>query len=400
MWINRHSIMVKINITFIVVALLVSLIFAFFFGGTFKREHQTVLHHFKEVHKLWRNDRRFATNTLTPTTLKALGFERVDKLPPHTKAHRHPLPPHLKRSKIRYFVIHGEHYISLRKTHFHFLGDNRMQTVRLWIVIGYGGVTLILTFLYLIIRKNLQGLKPLHEGILAYEKGEIDPRLKKEGFDEISKLSTQFYHTIKKLDTISGIRQLFLRNMMHELKTPLTKAKFYLQMHELGKLEVALGRIEQIINEMGEVERLSTTHLTIGTNQYRTIDLIDTAKDMLFLEPEQLTYEKVNGTLQGDFKLLSLVIKNLVDNAIKYSPDHHAYLEGDDHILIICSKGEPLAYPLDHYIEPFFKGETKENNLKGFGLGLYIVHEICKFHQMTLSYHHSEGKNCFTVQKI
>ena len=92
-----------------------------------------------------------------------------------------------------------------------------------------------------------------------------------------------------------------------------------------------------------------------------------------------------------------IVVKNLLDNAVKYgkNPD----ISVKEKSLIISSDGEPLPYPLEHYTEPF-RQEYGEERREGFGLGLYIVSEILARSNMELHYVHKNGRNMFIVSDL
>jgi two-component system OmpR family sensor kinase len=109
--------------------------------------------------------------------------------------------------------------------------------------------------------------------------------------------------------------------------------------------------------------------------------------------PKQLIDIKIIQDFQVDvdFELLTLVIKNLIDNGIKYSQDKHIRVLVNHQQLTLVNKGEALKEPLENYYKPF---HTSKN---GLGLGLYIVKSILEIHQMELTYAHKDGENIFTI---
>jgi two-component system OmpR family sensor kinase len=123
-------------------------------------------------------------------------------------------------------------------------------------------------------------------------------------------------------------------------------------------------------------------------------DLLEASIDMLMIEnPKHLitTEIKEDYILNVDFELFTLVIKNLLDNGIKYSVNKHITVVIDENKLEIINRGEALKEPLENYFKPFHTSK------KGLGLGLYIVKSILDIHQMELNYKHEESKNIFTV---
>jgi two-component system OmpR family sensor kinase len=123
-------------------------------------------------------------------------------------------------------------------------------------------------------------------------------------------------------------------------------------------------------------------------------DLVEASIDLLMVEhPERLISVNVKKDyiVKVDFELFTLVVKNLLDNAIKYSTDKHVIVNIDEGKLEIINKGEPLKGSLEEYFKPFHASKS------GLGLGLYIVKSILDIHQMTLEYRYEEGKNIFTI---
>lgn len=299
----------------------------------------------------------------------------------------------------------GEIYIYLRKqsNNFLFRYTNKEYSRSVYFVRGgYLVFIITLVLLYMIIRKNIKSLKTLQNSLKEYERGIVDTTKTIDGKDEVSEVSKQFYKLVSKLENIGNSRKLFLRNMMHELKTPLTKSKLYLGLIEESELrdslELSLNKLEYLIDDMANIEKISTDNVVIEKKEYRLIDLVDNAMDMLFMNNKCITTGELDtAILCVDFKLFSIVLKNLIDNGIKYSTDHAVYINHDDHKIYISSSGERLQYDFEEYLEPFFKGTLNEINKKGFGLGLYIVHEILLKHGFSLLYAYQDNKNIFII---
>jgi two-component system OmpR family sensor kinase len=126
---------------------------------------------------------------------------------------------------------------------------------------------------------------------------------------------------------------------------------------------------------------------------YRLIDIIDGAIDMAMVEEGAVSVNVPSSCkINANYKLYTTAIKNMIDNAMKYSTDEHINIVMLNNELCFESKGERLKYSLKYYIEPF----TKENPSKNsFGLGLYLVDSILKAHDEVLAYEYEDGVNRF-----
>ncbi len=115
------------------------------------------------------------------------------------------------------------------------------------------------------------------------------------------------------------------------------------------------------------------------------------------VEDEDVILNYENQKLDVNFKLFSIAVKNLIDNAIKYSFDKKVTIKTLYKEIIFENSGKELKYPLENYFEPFFSNEDKQKD--SFGLGLYIIHNILKANGYLLTYEYENGINRFICKK-
>lgn len=260
----------------------------------------------------------------------------------------------------------------------------------------------IITTLYIMLRKSLLPLKNLEFEIKKYGQGSLDIDTKTDRKDEVSLVANEFHNAVERIKSIKQARTLFLRNIMHELKTPITKGRISLELIDENFpskkiLRAVFQRLELLINEMADIERVTSGVIELNIKSYRLIDILEESIDLLFIDETSICSNISNQRVEVDFKLFSIVVKNLIDNAIKYSIDSRVDIEFRENKLYFKSFGDRLEYPFLNYLEPFFKGELTKENQKGFGLGLYISNQILKRHKFNFKYSYIEGQNIFYI---
>ena len=284
------------------------------------------------------------------------------------------------------------------------LKDNDYQPYRYDIIkIIFSLVAIILLAAYVFVIRKLKPLRKLKRQIAKFAAGEIDEvQNVSSGNDEISEVAEAFYDAVCQIKNLNASRKLFLRNIMHELKTPITKGRLAAEMIEKSKNQERLVsvfiKLENLINEFVAVEQVTSSIALNNTKICRIDDVIDEALDIAMVDPGQVTISKlVDMNLNADFKLLAIAAKNMIDNALKYSPNKHVNITITRESIKFINEGERLSKELRHYVEPFTKGENAQ---KSFGLGLYIVENIIKAHKLTLGYEYKNGLNVFSFENL
>jgi len=265
-------------------------------------------------------------------------------------------------------------------------------------ILVFSTVFILIVLLYLWIMRSLLPLSTLKSQIQTFSKGDLDIECKSDKNDEIAEVANEFDHAVTMIRELLHSRQLFLRAIMHELKTPIAKGRLVSEMLEDEKNKTRLHsifeRLNLLIDEFAKIEKITSKNFELTIKPYKMSDLLEASEDMLMIEnPKRLitTQIKKDYSKEVDFELFTLVIKNLLDNGIKYSTDKHITVVIDNDIIKIINRGEALNEPLENYFKPFHASK------KGLGLGLYIVKSILDIHHMELHYTHEDGENIFTV---
>jgi len=302
--------------------------------------------------------------------------------------------------RVRVFKIEDRNYIYVqRMTHNLMLKDNRAENYYFEIAVALGVFLIgLLLLLYLAVLKKLYPLKTLHKQIQKFAKGDMQTRITYLYDDEIGKIAKSFDDAIVHINELSTSKNLFMRNLMHELKTPITKGRIVAEMMEdeaTKKVLVrAFERMNELISELAEIERVTTQSFEPNFEYVMLSDIVNESKDLLMTQSSCVKTAIEDRALTTDKKLMTLVIKNLIDNGMKYGKDKCVMISTNDNMIEVISKGEVLPHPLTYYTEPFSQAEKRSS---GFGLGLYIVDSILEKLEYRLGYKHEDGKNIFML---
>ena len=302
--------------------------------------------------------------------------------------------------QVRVFKIDGKHYIYVqRMEHNLLLMDTRPENYFFEIAVAVGVFLIgVLLLLYLAVLKKLYPLRTLHTQIQRFAQGDMQTRISYKYDDEIGKIAQSFDDAIIHINELSASKNLFMRNLMHELKTPITKGRIVVEMLEdEGTKKVlvrAFERMNELISELAEIERVTTQSFEPNFEYVTLGELIDKSKELLMVESGSVKTEIENRALTTDIRLMTLAIKNLLDNGLKYSKEKSVLLRTMGKTIEIISVGDPLQHPLAYYTEPFSQEEKRS---AGFGLGLYIVSSILDKLGYKLDYRHEKGNNIFMI---
>ena len=225
-------------------------------------------------------------------------------------------------------------------------------------------------------------------------------------FNEMAERIHQMLLTLKKTDTL---RRELVANVSHDLRTPLASLQGYLETLLLmdGKLsreeqrrylEIACRhseRLGRLVSELFELARLDS-HET--RPQFEPFSLGELAQDVI--QKYQLQAEKKNVRLEtpyrkdlpfvwADIGLIERVLENLLDNAMRYTPEGGSITvdmdKQDKHLKVFISdtgRGIPQE-ELPYIFDRFYRVE-KDNRTDGTGLGLPIAKQILTLHESSI----------------
>lgn len=410
---NRQSIFFTITISFIISMILVIASFTILMTQNYKTKEALLFEKYVPIIKMvirkhrkdgitneFRKNLEDLNYTVIPTKgeVNAITYNPLTKIVIEKKDPRH-------RDIFRVLKLNDKNYLYMKKKNRTFLIRDNISSsdnTNIYISLVFAIVIIIIILMYLITLRKLMPLKILKDKVKTLGDENFDFECcNSEAKDEVTLLAMEFKNSALKLKSLKESRNVFIRNIMHELKTPITKGKFLTQLEQNEenneKLKSVFIRLEQLINEFATIEELISSTKNIDKKNYFFDDIIDNAKDILMLDDESIIQKYENKKLNVNFKLFSIAVKNLVDNAIKYSSDNKVTIKTENEDIIFENIGKELKYPLEKYFEPFFANEEKTDD--SFGLGLYIVYNILKANNYTLEYEYKDNINTFTCKK-
>jgi two-component system, OmpR family, sensor kinase len=300
----------------------------------------------------------------------------------------------------------GIYYLDMRYLDDEVVFFDRSQTENIWQK-GFLNFFLIadiiiLILMFVIILGILRPLRSISRGIEKFGSGDYKYRLESfnKSSDEISKLKTQFNTMAQNIETLITSREQFMADISHELRTPIAQAKLSLEMIEHSRYKQSLTKsIEQIdilTHELLGIERLRSGNFELKKQKISISQVLIETLSRIFADEDEITIEQEETfEIYADIDYLSMAIKNLIDNALKYKTHGAVYIAVKKNVLEIRNFSPPLSKELTYYIQPFTREE--QQSVAGYGLGLNIVSRILSYHGFRLGYDYRDGQSVFII---
>ena len=233
---------------------------------------------------------------------------------------------------------------------------------------------------------------------------------------ENARLYTEQVEARRKVEDLSRLKDEFLSIASHELRTPVTSIKGYTQLaktlireNDLATseeyLNIALDQIDRmsrLILELLDVSRIETGRLEIRREDITwsnfVCDVVHRHHTAVSDRRFELNVPSSPRNVTGDRDRLEQVLGNLLDNAVKYSPDGSEILvsveeRNDQLITAVADRGIGIpADELAQVFERFHRGrQVSSTNYGGLGLGLYITKQIVERHSGSIWVESREG---------
>lgn len=257
---------------------------------------------------------------------------------------------------------------------------------------------------YPVMRRLTLRLEALQRGVERWGAGDLSARINTEGRDEVAFLARRFNHAAERIETLMESHKSLLANASHELRSPLARIRMGLELMSVDmaspqRMEISrsINELDQLIDEILLASRLDTKQA--DAEPFEALDLTGLAAEECSRVHAELQAELTDGpdaghslTVQGSPRLLRRLIRNLLENARRYSHgdislqltqtgtgrQQRAVIQVHDR-----GPGVPSAQR-ERIFEPFYRLPGASEREGGVGLGLALVKSISERHGGTV----------------
>lgn len=273
-------------------------------------------------------------------------------------------------------------------------------------------VMIIISFVLLgiISGKIMRPIKKINAVAEEYSTGNFDTKMDIHSGDEIGQLASTLEYMASELSKLDEYRKSFISNISHDFRSPLTSIKGYIEAIQDGTIppEKQDKYFNIVVEETKRLTKLTSSLLEL--NNYDTyglwlilkeFDIVELVKKALRSYEGKCTERNItlvlnnhveNPTVNADKTKIQQVIYNLLDNAIKFTPDGksiYATLTEKNDKIFVSIKDEGCGIPEDSLNKiwvRFYKADASRGKDKqGTGLGLAITREIIKAHNENIN---------------
>ena len=257
---------------------------------------------------------------------------------------------------------------------------------------------------YPVMRRLTLRLESLQRGVERWGAGDLSARINTEGRDEVAFLARRFNHAAERIETLMESHKSLLANASHELRSPLARIRMGLELMGVDKaspqrMEISrsITELDQLIDEILLASRLDTKQA--DAEPFEILDLTGLAAEECARVNAELMAELGTGpgaehsvTVQGSPRLLRRLIRNLLENARRYTHGDIT-LElaqsgmGSHRKAIVKVHDRGPGVPADQrerIFEPFYRLPGASEREGGVGLGLALVKSISERHGGTV----------------
>lgn len=324
----------------------------------------------------------------------------------------------------RFYVLYDDEYFGFRigRVHARVYRDDGeyllvtnmknavIQLAWIQILTPFLGIIIVAFLTYWLLRSILKPIKAFMIGADKFGAGKFDYRISIKRNDEFGKLANSFNSMGEKLSRLVEQKEQLIRDISHEMKTPITRATMALEFMEQSEMKDRISSdlkdLNRMITEILETERLRSSYGGLSIEPVDFEELVDgiTAKYAIkgLVQIDHQT--KIIPGMERvplDKERMRMVISNILGNALKYCDKESGSVEIETTIdrkklqFIVKDSGIGInESELENIFEPFYRvDKARSRGTGGYGLGLHLCKKIVEAHGGTIfiSSHPGEG---------
>lgn len=264
-------------------------------------------------------------------------------------------------------------------------------------------VGMVMAFLiagYAAVNWLFEPIKAIRAGAAHIGRGNFDYRISATRNDQLGDLADDINQLASDVQDMLDAKRGLLLGISHELRTPLSRlrllAEFLDSEEDQASIRAEIDEMERVVVTLIEAERLNVRHAALNRSQVRVDRLVDELLNDYFARDRdriKVVSRAPHLIANVDGSRITLLLKNLVSNALRYSPEEAGPVEliidevGGDLVIRVRDRGPGIpAEEAAHIGEPFYRGDpSRARETGGTGLGLYLATLVARAHEGALS---------------
>lgn len=280
--------------------------------------------------------------------------------------------------------------------------------------------------LYFITERTIEPLRDMSRAAKKMAAGQFDTQVTVRGNDEVAQLAKAFTQMSESLRSMERMRNSFIANISHDLRTPMTTISGFIdgildgvippeeQEHYLRVVSGEVRRLSRLVNQLLDISRLQAGDRKLVK---RSFDICEMGRQILISFEQKIEEKGLDVSFScdqermyvwGDQDAVHQILYNICDNAVKFSREGgrlelgFIWQKDSDNrqarkaLIRVYNEGQGIPpEDLPYIFERFYKSDKSRSLDKtGVGLGMYIAKTIIEAHGETISVRSEYGKNC------
>ncbi len=280
------------------------------------------------------------------------------------------------------------------------------------LILGLGLSFLVLA--YAAVTWLFRPIQTIREGAEHIGRGNFDFRISKIRRDQLGDLAFDINRLAGDVENMLDAKRALLLGISHELRSPLSRMRLALEFFDdkdnVESLKAEILEMEKIVVSLLEAERLNSPHAQLNRTKVIVEELVSELIDDFFARDAErisvrLPKERITATV--DEARVTLLLKNLINNALRYSRPEDGLIEltvsatDRELVMTVADHGPGLSEEqAEHIGEPFYRSDaSRARESGGSGLGLYLATMVAKAHGGSLKLIDTGGHGaCFEAR--